>query len=257
MKDWLLDPEFFDNVLLVLSIMIPVMFFAEKWIKAPMGKLSRDGWGPTVNPQVGWIIMEIATIVVFFPVFFLGERALQPVPLFFAVLWGLQYFDRTLIYPFRLNPNSARLVLFVPLNGFLFQCVNSYLNAAWITQFGPDYGSGWWTDPRFIIGAVVFLAGYRINRQSDDILRNLRKPGETGYKIPQGGMFKYVSCAHYFGEIIMWFGWALATWSPPGLAFAIFTAANIGTRAWNQHKWYHEKFPDYPAERKAVIPFVI
>ena len=37
-----------------------------------------------------------------------------------------------------------------------------------------------------ISGALMFIAGMFINIHSDHILRNLRKPGETGYKIPQG-----------------------------------------------------------------------
>lgn len=32
----------------------------------------------------------------------------------------------------------------------------------------------------------MFLSGMIINLHSDSILRNLRKPGESGYKIPYG-----------------------------------------------------------------------
>ena len=62
---------------------------------------------------------------------------------------------------------------------------------------------------------------------------------------------------NYFGEIIEWAGFALATWSLPGLAFAIYTAANVGPRALSHHRWYREKFGDYPPKRKALIPFVL
>ena len=41
------------------------------------------------------------------------------------------------------------------------------------------------TSPRFVAGIVIFFTGMAINIQSDSILINLRKPGETGYKIPQ------------------------------------------------------------------------
>ena len=51
------------------------------------------------------------------------------------------------------------------------------------------------------------------------ILRNLRAPGETGYKIPVGGLFRWVSSPNYFGELLEWTGWAIATWSIPGVAF--------------------------------------
>lgn len=53
-----------------------------------------------------------------------------------------------------------------------------------------------------------------------------------------------------------WFGFALAAWSLPAFAFAVFTFANIGPRAASHHQWYLKKFPDYPRNRRAVIPFV-
>ncbi len=75
------------------------------------------------------------------------------------------------------------------------------------------------------------------------------------------------------GEIIEWAGFAIATWSLPGLAFAIFTFCNIGPRGYKvfhalnvqsnfilllkqHHQWYQQKFENYPRSRKAVIPFI-
>ena len=37
---------------------------------------------------------------------------------------------------------------------------------------------------------------------------------------------------------------------------AVFTFANLAPRAWSHHKWYRKKFPDYPKQRRAVIPFI-
>ena len=82
----------------------------------------------------------------------------------------------------------------------------------------------------------MFFLGMAINIHSDHILRNLRKPGEKGYKIPRGGMFDYVSGANFFGEILEWAGFAVATWSVPGLAFSFFTCCNIGPRAYQHHQ---------------------
>ena len=50
-----------------------------------------------------------------------------------------------------------------------------------------------------MIGIILWGAGAYINIESDKRLMNLRKPGESGYKIPRGGMFEYVSAANYFG----------------------------------------------------------
>ena len=52
-----------------------------------------------------------------------------------------------------------------------------------------------------------------------------------------GGMFTYVSGANFFGEIVEWSGFALACWSLPSLAFATFTALNIGPRAIQHHRY--------------------
>ena len=84
----------------------------------------------------------------------------------------------------------------------------------------------------FIIGSVLFWGGLAINWQADDILRNLRKPGEKGYKIPMGGMYTYVSGANFFGEMVEWIGYAVASgFAAPAVCFALNTCFNIGPRA--------------------------
>ena len=88
------------------------------------------------------------------------------------------------------------------------------------------------------------------------MLRNLRKAGETGYAIPYGGLFKWVTCPNYLGELLEWIGFAIAAWTFPAFAFAVFTFANLFPRASAHHRWYREKFPDYPKDRTAIIPFV-
>ncbi|MBT4068686.1 MAG: DUF1295 domain-containing protein, partial [Candidatus Marinimicrobia bacterium] len=93
-----------------------------------------------------------------------------------------------------------------------------------------------------------------INIKSDNMLFNLRADGATDYKIPQNGLFKWVSCPNYLGELLEWWGWALATWSLAGLSFALWGMANLIPRARANHIWYKEKFFNYPKDRKALIP---
>jgi steroid 5-alpha reductase family enzyme len=88
------------------------------------------------------------------------------------------------------------------------------------------------------------------------VLRNLRAPGDLTYHIPNRGLYRWISCPNYFGEILEWLGWAIATWSLPGLAFAIWTIANLAPRAHAHHAWYHTRFPAYPSQRKALIPYI-
>ena len=54
-----------------------------------------------------------------------------------------------------------------------------------------------------------------------------------------------------------WTGFAIAAWSLPALAFALYTVSNLAPRAVAHHRWYRDKFPDYPRERRALIPFVV
>ncbi len=91
---------------------------------------------------------------------------------------------------------------------------------------------------------------------TDQLLIHLRKPGETGYKIPTGGMFNYITGANFFGEIVEWTGFAIASCSPPATVFALFSAAYLGMRAWHHHKYYLSKFEDYPRARKIILPFL-
>lgn len=67
----------------------------------------------------------------------------------------------------------------------------------------------WLFDPRFLVGSVIFFFGMAVNIHSDNILMNLREPGETGYKIPRGGMFEYVSSANYGAMKIVFFSFQI------------------------------------------------
>jgi steroid 5-alpha reductase family enzyme len=120
-----------------------------------------------------------------------------------------------------------------------------------------SYDAGWIFSWQFITGTTIFITGFLINKIADSKLMHMRKESPYEYVIPRGWLFNYISSPHYMGEIIEWCGWALMTFSLPGLAFAVFTFANLLPRAIASHKWYKKQFSDYPSERKAIIPFVI
>ena len=108
-----------------------------------------------------------------------------------------------------------------------------------------------------MIGMILFCFGIYTNCQSDDILRNLRSDGSTGYKIPRGGMFEYVAAANLWGETVEWVGWALACWSLQAFAFAAFALLYLSAKSYSHHKWYLKKFDDYPKDRKIFIPYLL
>ncbi|MCH9688314.1 MAG: 3-oxo-5-alpha-steroid 4-dehydrogenase [Deltaproteobacteria bacterium] len=226
-------------------------------VRAPYGRhYDGSGWGPRVPNWLGWIIMECPAVLLFLGVFALGDHRGQWVPLLLMGLWQLHYVHRTFVFPFRLHSRHRPMPLLIAGLGMTFNGLNAYVNARWISHLG-HYADAWLLDPRLLIGVAVFATGYAINKRADRMLLALRKPGETGYKIPRGWLYELISCPNYLGEILEWVGWAIATWSLPGLAFALYTAANVGPRALANHRWYRDKFKDYPAHRKALVPFVL
>ena len=221
---------------------------------APYGRhYAGTGWGPHVSARLAWIVMELPAPALFLLVYLNGKGAFQIVPLLFLAMWQGHYLNRTFVYPFRVRASGRKTPVLVVGSGFLFNAINAYINARFISEFG-GYATEWLADPRFLIGVGIFLAGLALNLHSDNTLMRLRRPGETGYAIPQGGGFRFVSCPNYLGEILEWAGWAAATWSSCGLAFMLFTVANLAPRARSNHRWYRETFSDYPAHRRALIP---
>ncbi|MHB8105327.1 MAG: DUF1295 domain-containing protein, partial [Dehalococcoidales bacterium] len=215
---------------------------------------TRKGWGYSVGNKLGWVLMEAAAPIVFAVCFFLGDFKTSPVALVFLGLWELHYVHRAFIYPFSLRGAARRMPLSIISFGFFFNLMNGYLNGRYIFHFSGGYANSWLADPRFIVGVILFILGYVINRQADQALRALRKPGESGYKISDHRLYRWVSSPNYLGEITIWIGWAIATWSVVGLVFAFWTVANLLPRARANHIWYRQTFADYPAERKALIP---
>lgn len=230
-----------------------VMLF---WINAPYGRFSRSGWGPTIPSSIAWLLMESPAVLMFAAIYVHGANALDTVPLVLCAAWQFHYIVRALIYPMRLPDTGKRIPAIVVMLGFVFNIVNAYVNARWISHFG-NYDPDWLSSAPFIAGITLFVIGWAINQHADNTLLSLRRPGETRYAIPRGGLFRYVSCPNYFGEMLEWAGWAVMSWSLAGVAFAVFTVANLLPRAVASHRWYRREFADYPASRRAVIPFLL
>lgn len=250
------EPLIYETLLILWLAISAVTFCALLLISAPYGRHSRRGFGPTMGATGGWIVMEIPAVIAFVIIYAMGDYAAHAAPLVLLAMWQTHYIHRTFIFPFRRKGGADMPVSIVSM-GVFFNLVNAYLNARAISHLSPQLSPDWFTELPFVVGVVLFFGGMAINITSDNILFSLRKPGEKNYKIPKGGFYRWVSCPNYMGELIEWFGWALATWSLGGLAFAIWTAANLVPRAIAHDRWYREKFPDYPHQRRAIVPFVL
>ncbi len=224
---------------------------------APYGRHAHDKWGPSISNRLGWTIMEVVSLAVFVVLFLSGPtEKTAPMWVFFA-LWAAHYINRSLIFPWRTHTAGKTIPIAIVGSAIAFNLVNASLNGLYLGWSGAVYPPDWLTDPRFLIGLAIFLAGAGINLWSDNKLIGLRADGSTGYTIPRGGLFNVVSCPNLMGEIIQWSGFALMCWNLPALSFAVWTAANLIPRAVSHHKWYRKTFPDYPSSRRAVIPALV
>lgn len=240
--------------LFVVAAAVAVLLLS---VVAPYGRHSRKGWGPSVSPRIAWLVMESPAVLAFVAFYVRGPNAGGLVPLVLCGIWLSHYLHRTLVYPFRIRVSSAQSTPWtVVAMAIAFNLANAYVNATWVSGLGR-YEVTWLWDPRFIAGVALFMVGYGINRWADAVLRRLRRPGQKGYQIPRGGLYELISCPNYFGEMLEWLGWAIATWSVAGLAFAVFTAANLAPRAIAHHRWYRETFSDYPQARRALVPYLL
>ncbi|MGL4561676.1 MAG: DUF1295 domain-containing protein [Brevinema sp.] len=238
-----------------------VVFFAMIFgkITAPYGKHVSSAWGSfTIPDKWGWVLMESPSFIIFLIYLLMNQSSLTKETIILFVIWQFHYFYRSFIYPFKIQ-NHKQMPIALMFSAFFFQFVNTYFQASWIYVYAPKniYVNGYLTSVNFIVGLIIFMLGTIMNRNADYILRSLRKEGDTGYKIPYGGMYRFVSCPNYLGEMIIWFGWAIMLRSLVGWAFFFWTIANLAPRAISTHRWYKEKFDDYPTERKALLPFIL
>ncbi|MFT7807056.1 3-oxo-5-alpha-steroid 4-dehydrogenase 2-like, partial [Arapaima gigas] len=249
----------FSNLVMTYSWVLITMGIALSFKQArsnqtPYGRYAEKlGSRRFVPAKLAWFLQELPSFLL--PVLLVrssgGKQGIGRM-LLLCFFCG-HYFHRTFVYSMltKGRPLPLRIVVFA----LIFCSLNGLVQGHYLLHC-TVYSDAWLSDVRLAAGVVLFLVGMAINIHSDYILRNLRKPGEFTYKIPKGGMFEYVSCANFFGEIVEWFGFAVASWSLPAFSFAFFTLCIIGPRAYNHHRFYHEKFADYPQSRKAVIPFI-
>ncbi len=246
----------YDIFLFISAVTAVAVFLQLQFVAAPYGRHARTGWGPSIPSKLGWVIMEGVAAVAILYFCFRQRPAMTPTLWLLLALWEFHYINRSFVYPLRTRTRGKRNPLTVVLMAMAFNTWNGYLNGHWLGAHAADYTSAWMQQPQFIVGITCFVAGFAINVWSDEILIRLRGESDTGYSIPKGGLFRFVSCPNYLGELIEWTGWALMTWSPAGLVFALWTAANLVPSARSHHRWYRKEFPVYPPERKAIFPFL-
>ena len=245
------------NIFIIFWVTIGIgTFIYLFFVSAPYGRHIRDGWGRNISARTGWVVMESPCVIIMIIYGLIVKDDLKKIHEIFLMLWLMHYIHRSFIYPFVIDMTNPKMPISVAASAFSFNIVNVNIQAFGIFYF-TEYSENWMSNPTFIIGLSIFLLGMYINIRSDYIIVAMKKRNGPGYHIPQAFLYKYLSAPNYFGEIIEWFGWAILTWSISGVIFLIWVIANLFPRAISHHKWYKNKFDDYPKNRKAIIPGII
>ena len=262
---WYTGDATYDSVLTLSYGLVVLVFIGAAFAKSPYGRFASDSWGVSLSPRLGWFLMELPATLSFVWFYIHGRNATEFVPLIFLGIWLVHYGNRGFIFPLLMRvPKGASntFSLMVVSMGWLVTTLHGYLNAVFISHLSTHLTPDWLTDPRFIIGVSIYIFGFVMNIHTDAIIRNLRsreevERGEKVYRIPEGGLFRYVTNPSYFTELLSFAGFAIATWSLGAVFVLLVSAANLVPRAFQVHKWYQEKFDDYPSQRKVLIPFLV
>ena len=258
------DLSSFYNFLFIVALIGLVIFVTLYYVDAGYGKMRSEKWGPAINNKIGWFLMEMPVFLIVLYLWAISPYTVtRHAPYWvFLLIFEFHYFQRSFIFPFLLK-GKGQMPIIIMLFSVIWNLMNGYIQGFWLFHLAPKYfpemyTTAWLYDPRFIIGTLIFIAGWIINMHSDHVIRNLRKPGDTNHYLPKKGLYKYVTSANYFGEITEWFGFAILTWSFAGLLFWWFSCCNLVPRANSIYLKYEQEFPDEFDRKKLkrIIPFI-
>ena len=177
--------------------------------------------------------------------------------------WLLHYIHRGLIHPWVMPYGSKTTPLGICIGGMIPNW--TFCSALALHLAYAGYPPGYLCDVRFIAGALIFVAGYVMNRWADLHLRSIRLEsqarGGPKYVVPRAGPFRLVCNANYLGELIQWIGFALMSSSAVAVLWVVFCLSTFLPRSVRTLDWYKNsgKFDaaEIPAGWCAVIPFIL
>ena len=253
-----MEESLYQVLCYIMPILAIVVFIALFYIQAGYGIFQNKHWGISIPNQWGWVLMECPAFFFMLYLWISSPSRLQPTLLTFFILFEAHYLQRSFIFPLLMRGKS-RMPIAIMLMGILFNLINGFMIGEDLFHWASAerYSTSWMSSPTFIGGLLLFISGMGINLHSDHVIRHLRKPGDTRHYLPQKGMYRFITSANYFGELIEWIGFAILTQSTAAWIFVLWTFANLAPRAYSIHKHYCEEFgKEAVGQRKCLIPFI-
>jgi 3-oxo-5-alpha-steroid 4-dehydrogenase 1 len=262
---WYTGDPTYDTLLACALAFAVVVFFISWFLPSPYGRFSSTRYGVNLSPRLGWFLMELPATLSFLYFYARGPRRAEVVPLVFLAMWLIHYANRGFLFPLRMRVarnDRGSFSLMVIVVGWGVTSLHGYFHASFFTRFGTQYTIDWLRDPRFLCGLVIYYTCFALNVHSDAIIRRLRtreeiEAGIKNYRIPEGGLFRWVTSPSYLTELGAWAGFALCTWSLAGVFVLVISLGNLVPRAFATQRWYRARFAEYPRDRKALIPYLL
>ncbi|XP_036364077.1 polyprenol reductase isoform X5 [Octopus sinensis] len=164
-----------------------------------------------------------------------------------------QYVDCYIRSPYDLPKRFFKhFYLFGMCNSGIMLCI--VLSSSFIQPF---------TSPTALLGCSSWSVSSWKQNHYCIMLSNLRKKQanqikNTDYYIPDGDLFKFISCPHFLMEILIHVSFSMMSYfsNIPLLSLLLFVITNQLISGFLNHRWYKNMVPSYPQERRAVIPFL-
>lgn len=249
----------FNNLILTMYALAAIVFVALYFVTAGYGQFQSRRWGWSINNRTGWVLMEAPVFFVMAAIWINAGCSLHLPEFLLFCLFELHYFQRSFIFPCLMTGRS-RMPVAIMLMGVVFNTINGIIQGGalfWYPSNAYAEGSSYLLRATTLIGLTLFVVGMVINLHSDHVIRHLRQPGDTRHYLPNRGLYRYVTSANYFGELLEWTGFAVAAATPAAWVFPVWTAANLVPRAAAIHRKYRAEFGDNAVgRRKRIIPFI-
>jgi hypothetical protein len=216
-------------------------------LRLPYGKF-RTGAG--VNSRAGLALAYATPVFVYIVLWVEGG---SPRTLYHLVVFGafLFHFLRRIFEVSFVNsysrPTPSRALMIV---AFLYGGVAASCAFFQVRTFRQPT-----SQPIFMLGILIFAFGEVLNGYHHWLLARLRPLGARIYVVPRHGLFGWVACPHYLGEILSFVGYAMMSDLLPVWGNAMVLTAYLSARAHSTLNWYRREMPlQIPSGWRRLIP---
>lgn len=216
--------------------------------RLPYGKF-RAGGG--VNSRIGLALAYATPVLVYIAFWFEGGSPRTPYHLavFGAFLFHFvrRLFEICFVNSYsRPTPLRALAVIALLYGGVAASCAFFQVRTVGLST----------SHPIFILGLLIFAFGEVLNGYHHLLLARLRPPDARIYLMPCRGLFGWVACPHYLGEILSFVGYATMSDLLPVWGNAVVITAYLVSRANSTFNWYRREMAmRIPSRWRRLIPF--